>query len=127
MSSAIQISESEWKVMCVLWKNGGLSLGEIIPKLVDNGWNGNTIRTLVIRLVEKGAVFAEKHGRNYIYSAAVSERECVMKETEHFLGRIFDGSPIRLFTALAEGGRLTDKDCAEIESLIREMRERDDK
>lgn len=122
----MQISESEWKVMQVLWSGGAMPLGEIIKKLAsENEWNGNTIRTLVVRLVEKGAVSAEKQGRNYVYSAISPENECVLKETEHFLGRIFNGSPSRLFAALSSGGKLSDQDISEIETMIQRLKERE--
>lgn len=123
---SLQISESEWKVMRCLWDRGTLPLGEIIAEIApENGWNGNTVRTLVVRLVEKGAVLAEKHGRNYHYSALAQEQDCILNETEHFLGRIFDGSPSKLFAALAGGGKLSEKDCLEIEKMIGELRERE--
>ncbi len=122
----MQISESEWKIMRVLWDSlEALPLKDIIDRAApQSGWNGNTVRTLVVRLVEKGAVKAEKHGRNYRYAPAVKEQDCVLRETEHFLGRIFDGSPARLFAALSDGGRLSEKDCREIEAIISEMREK---
>lgn len=123
---SLQISESEWKVMRCLWDRGTLPLGEIIAEIApENGWNGNTVRTLVVRLVEKGAVLAEKHGRNYVYSAIAQETDCVLKETEHFLGRIFDGSPSKLFAALSSGGKLSDKDITEIEDMIQKLKERE--
>lgn len=122
----MQISESEWKVMRVIWNDGSMPLGDIIKCLSpETDWNGNTVRTLVVRLVEKGAVLAEKHGRNYVYSAIAQEKDCVLKETEHFLGRIFDGSPSKLFAALSSGGKLSDKDITEIEDMIQKLKERE--
>lgn len=126
MASNVQISEAEWKVMRVLWSQGPLPLGEIIYHLSgETKWNGNTIRTLVVRLVEKGAVLAERHGRNYVYAPILLESDCVLKETEHFLGRIFDGSPSRLFAALSSGGKLSDRDISEIETMIQNLKERE--
>ena len=120
------ISESEWKVMQALWDHSPLPLGELIAKVgPENSWNGNTVRTLLVRLVEKGAVKAEKQGRNYLYSPLAQEEECVMQETEHFLKRIFDGSPARLFAALSAQGKLSEQDCQEIESMLRAMKGRE--
>ena len=120
------ISESEWKVMQVLWDHSPLPRGELTKKVgPENSWNGNTVRTLLVRLVEKGAVKAEKQGRNYLYSPLAQEEECVMQETEHFLKRIFDGSPARLFAALSAQGKLSEQDCQEIESMLRAMEGRE--
>ena len=120
------ISESEWKIMQALWEHSPLPLGELIAKVgPENNWNGNTVRTLLVRLVEKGAVKAEKQGRNYLYRPLTQETECVMQETEHFLKRIFDGSPARLFAALSAQGKLSEQDCQEIEALLQSMKGRE--
>ena len=123
----VSISESEWKIMRALWDHAPMPLGELIAKVgPENNWNGNTVRTLLVRLVEKGAVQAEKQGRNYRYSPLAQESECVMHETEHFLQRIFDGSPARLFAALSTQGKLSDQDCREIEAMIHAMKGQED-
>ncbi len=120
------ISESEWKIMRVLWDHLPMPLGELIALVgPENNWNGNTVRTLLVRLVEKGAVKAEKRGRNYLYSALAQENECVMQEMEHFLKRIFDGSPARLFAALSAEGKLSERDCQEIEAMLQAMKGRE--
>ena len=120
------ISESEWKIMQALWDCSPMPLGELITKVgPENNWNGNTVRTLLVRLVEKGAVKAEKQGRNYLYCPLAQETECVMQETEHFLKRIFDGSPARLFAALSAQGKLSEQDCREIESMLQSMKGRE--
>ena len=120
------ISESEWKIMRALWDHSPMPLGELIAKAgPENNWNGNTVRTLLVRLVDKGAVQAEKQGRNYLYYPLARENECVMHETEHFLQRIFDGSPARLFAALSTQGKLSEQDCQEIEAMLQAMRGRD--
>lgn len=120
------ISESEWKVMRALWDHPPMPLGEMIALIgPENHWNGNTVRTLLVRLVEKGAVKAEKQGRNYLYSPLAQEKECVMQETEHFLSRIFDGSPARLFAALSDQGKLSERDCREIEAMLQAMKGRE--
>lgn len=126
MPNSYQISESEWKVMQALWEHGSMYLKELIEILQpETGWNGNTIRTLVVRLVEKQAVSAEKSGRNYCYSAIATEQDCVMQETERFIHRVFGDSPARMFAALSSGGKLTSRDVAEIEAMIAALRERD--
>ncbi len=62
----VKISEAEWSIMKVLWdgceKNErGMTLGEIVQELTETtGWSNTTIRTLVIRLSEKGAVDIDK-------------------------------------------------------------------
>lgn len=122
MHNSYQISQAEWQVMQVLWRGESLPLKDVIEQVSPlTGWNGNTIRTLLVRLVEKGAVAAEKQGRNYRYSAMARQEDCVREETRNFLRRIFDGSPTRLFAALTGSGELTEKDLREIRAMIDAM------
>lgn len=122
MHNSYQISEAEWQVMQVLWAGESFPLKDIIEQVSpQTGWNGNTIRTLLVRLVEKGAVAAEKQGRNYRYSALARQEDCIREETRNFLHRIFDGSPTKLFAALTGSGELTKKDLREIRTMIERM------
>ncbi len=122
MHNSYQISEAEWQVIQVLWHEESLPLKDIIDVVSPiTGWNGNTIRTLLVRLVEKGAVAAEKQGRNYRYSALAGEEDCVREETRNFLNRIFDGSATKLFAALTGSGDISAKDLSEIRAMIDAM------
>ena len=124
MHNSYQISEAEWQVMQILWREENLPLKDIIEQVAPmTGWNGNTIRTLLVRLVEKGAVAAEKQGRNYRYSALARQEDCVREETRNFLDRIFGGSPTKLFAALTGSGEISANDLAEIRAMIDRMEE----
>ncbi len=121
-----QISESEWLVLQCLWKRAPLEIKELQAMLQDRtGWNANMIRTLVVRLQEKGAIGAEKQRRFYRYYPIADEAQCVQEETQSFLDRVFDGSPAKMIAALTGSGRLTERDCQELEQLLRQMKERD--
>ena len=59
----IRISDAEWKIMKTLWnsESPAMTLGEIISALgEDNRWSYTTVRTLIVRLIDKGAVSADK-------------------------------------------------------------------
>lgn len=117
----INISESEWKVMKVLWENSGLTLREIDAGLGDTGWSYTTVRTLVTRLLEKGAVAADKSSSNFKYYPAVSESECKRKEVNRFLSRVFDGSVSMLVSTLTKDSNLTEAEQKELMSIIEKM------
>jgi len=109
----VRISEAEWNIMKVLWKgyeqdNRGLTLGEIVEKLSDTtGWSNTTIRTLIIRLSEKGAVSIDKSTGIYKYTPLSSKEEAVQSETKAFLDRVFDGDAYGLIDTLVKDGTLT--------------------
>lgn len=102
MRKEVNIAESEWKVMEVLWKNPKMAIGQIREVLSDTGWSDSTIKTLVRRLHKKGAVGIDDTQGQYLYFAAVKENECKMKEVYRLVDRIYQGSVRMLMANLAE-------------------------
>ncbi len=117
----MNISESEWKIMKVLWEKHDLTLKEITARLPDSNWSYTTIRTLVTRLLEKGAISADKQSGNFRYRAAVSESECREKETSRFLTRVFDGSVSMLVSTLTKDSSLSEEEKKKLIDLIEKM------
>ena len=123
MKKTYQISDSEWLVLRCLWKQSPLEIKDILSMLrEETGWNANMVRAMVVRLQEKGAIGAEKESRFYRYYPLADETECVRQETESFLNRVFEGSPVKMIAALTGSGRLSKKDCREIETLLQNMK-----
>ncbi len=118
------ISESEWLVLQCLWKESPLEIKDILAQLRDKtGWNANMVRTLIVRLQEKGAVGAEKEHRFYRYYPIADQQDCIAQETQSFLDRVFEGSPTKMIVALTDSGKLTREDCDEIEAILARMKE----
>jgi BlaI family penicillinase repressor len=119
------ITDSEWKIMKVLWKKSPRLGSEIVEQLEpDTGWNPKTIHTLIRRLVTKGAITAEKENTYYSYSAAVTEAECVKEETKTFLNKCFNGSFNTLISNFIENERLSEKEIEELENLLKSKKSR---
>lgn len=126
MKKSYQISESEWLVLQCLWKQSPLEIKDILSMLREKtGWSANMVRTLVVRLQEKGAIGAEKSSRFYRYYPIANQEECVQEETQSFLNRVFDGSPVKMIAALTGSGSLSEQDCREIEAMLAKLKERE--
>lgn len=118
----MQISEAESLVMQVLWQRSPRYAEEIITQLcAEQDWQEPTIKTLINRLLNKGAIQAEKHGRRYSYSAVLKREEWVTTESKSLLNRIFDGRVAPLVAHFSEKGKLSKKDIAELKKLIEGM------
>ena len=90
--SEIRISEAEWRLMEALWESGELAPAQIIKQLEGStDWNHRTIRSLLSRLVSKGAVSRSKETGTNLYRAEVSREECIRKESDSFVNRVFQG------------------------------------
>src|SRR5580704_9413800 len=92
MPRTVQISDAEWDVMEPIWQAGAATAADVIRHLrASHDWNHSTIRTLLARLVEKGALAYDVDGSRYIYRAAVSRERCVRQEGRSFLDKVFGG------------------------------------
>ena len=85
----LHITDAEWEVMRVVWANTQVTSKEVISILEKKmEWKQATIKTLLGRLVEKGALNTEQEGRKYIYSANIEEKEAVRSFTNDIFDRI---------------------------------------
>ena len=90
MSDKIVINDSELPIMKILWQGDGLTSPEIFSGLDGNK---NTLKTLLGRLVERGAVRVEEiNRRNYRYFSVVTEADYVEGQRKTFIKKVFDGS-----------------------------------
>jgi len=92
MGQEKKISDSEWAVMETVWERGSVTAADVIALLgIARSWNQSTVRTLLARLVEKGALHYEVSGNRYIYRAALTRQQCVNRESSSFLEKVFGG------------------------------------
>ncbi|MHC4740673.1 MAG: BlaI/MecI/CopY family transcriptional regulator [Planctomycetota bacterium] len=116
-----KISESEWLVMRVLWSRDGITANEIVEKLAGRTqWKPKTVKTLINRLVKKGAVRFDREGRQYRYHPTVSEAECVRKERVSFVQRVYGGTAKPMLAAFLEDAELSQEDIAELKRILEE-------
>ena len=117
---AEKISDSELEVMKLLWQAGdALPVTEIRETLQrTRGWEATTVKTLVSRLVSKGALRQEKRNVFY-YSPLITEREYNAWATDSLIRRLYNGSARELVAALVRSEGLTQQDIAELRDLFK--------
>jgi len=124
MKKLPKISESEWLVMRVLWSNGSLTANEVVKELTGKTkWKPKTIKTLITRLMKKGAVKFEKEGRKYRYYPAVSQAECVRMERRSFVRRVYGGTTKPMLATFLEDAKLSAEDIAELKKILEQKEE----
>jgi len=114
------ISKSEWAVMEALWERSPQTASEITKTLRPAmDWAENTVRTLLTRLVEKGALkTAENAGGTKTFVPAVKREACVMAEGESFMQRMFRGAAKPLLIHFAANARLTPAEVKELKKIL---------
>lgn len=120
---AERASDSEMQVLSALWDEAPQTAADLTQRIGKiNGWTQATVKTLLARLVQKGAVTAEADGRRYLYSPAVERADAVGEESQRFVDRLFGGRVSPMIAHLAEREALSDTDIAEIEALLRKLK-----
>ena len=124
MKKLPKISESEWLVMRVLWSKSPLAAQEVFEQLdAKTKWKPKTIKTLIDRLVKKGAVKYEKDGRRYLYYPAVRREDCVATERKSFIKRVYGGISKPMLAAFLEDAKLSAEDIAELKDILEQKAE----
>ena len=118
-----RISDAEWEVMKVVWRQSPCSAHEVVSALAPSKtWSVGTIKTLLNRLHSKGALRFEKVGKSYLYHPAVTEDRLRAAETESFVDRVFDGSLSPIIAHFARSRKLSEQDLDELERILRKGR-----
>jgi BlaI family penicillinase repressor len=119
MAKATPISDSEWDVMEPIWEASACTAAEVIRRLrTTHDWNHSTIRTLLARLVEKGALAYEVDGPRYIYRPTVSRRQCVRQKSRSFLEKAFGGDVGALLAHFVAEARLDRDQIEQLHQLL---------
>lgn len=119
MGDLPKISETEWKVMKIIWNNPYITANEVIDILDDSvAWKPKTVKTLLNRLLNKGAIHFDKEGREYKYYPLISEDECIKEENKSFLDRVYNGAFKTMIVNFIEDQDLTKEDIDELKKIL---------
>lgn len=120
-----QISDAEWQVMRVIWDGEPLASQQVVARLAGTTeWSPATIKTMLHRLVKKGVLTYEQEGNRYSYRAKVREDDCVRRESQSFLERVFDGRAAPMLAWFVESGQLSQEEISELRRLLDEEAEK---
>jgi predicted transcriptional regulator len=115
----MKISAAESVVMEALWRREPLGADEIAAEVAEGqGWTEATVKTLINRLLKKGAVAAEPQGRRYLYRPVLGREAYVAAESQGLLDRLFEGRLAPLVSHFSESRKLSAEDIAELKKLI---------
>lgn len=122
-----KISDAESQVMAVVWARAeagatGAGVEEILagPRAA-NDWGEATVRTLIHRLIRKGALRSERRGAMVIYAPMITRRSWVTSESQGLLDRLFGGQLAPLVAHFARERALAPEDLARLRRLVADL------
>ncbi|MGK7296223.1 MAG: BlaI/MecI/CopY family transcriptional regulator [Candidatus Wenzhouxiangella sp. M2_3B_020] len=118
----MQVSRAESQVMEYLWAHPSATAGEVCDALgPENDWSEATVKTLLNRLLNKGAIDAERDGRRFRYVAVLRREDWLLSESSRMVDRLFDGRLAPLVSHFSDHGKLSRRDLEELRELIERL------
>ncbi len=120
MKKSVRITEAEWEVMAVAWDQPPVAAAMVFDALENRKqWTLTTVRTLLRRLVNKGALQQQAEGKRYLYTPLVSMTDCIRRESASFLDRVLGRAPSEAILHLVRRAKLTPEDIQELRRILR--------
>lgn len=118
--SDLNLWDSEYKFMCVIWDSAPVNSGALVELCKEKlGWKKSTTYNAIRKMCEKGLIKNE----NAVVSVIVPKEKVQANESESFVERTFDGS-LPSFLASFLGGKTISRNEADfLTSLINSHKE----
>jgi BlaI family penicillinase repressor len=118
------VSDTEVEVLKQLWGKSPLSAQEIIDRLQGNSpIHEKTVRTLISRLLKKGALGFHEQQRTYYYYPTIEKADFYHNKTESFLDKFYDGELSPLVSFFSSRKKLKPREVAELKKLIADLQD----
>jgi len=116
MATRPTISDLERTLMSVIWQHGKATAADIQQHLApDRPLKDSTIRTVLLRLEEKGYVQHEVSGRTFIYSCLERPGSIAAHAVKQIVDRFCHGSLESLLAGMVEDEIV---DTAELQKIV---------
>ncbi len=120
----ISIGDAELEIMKVIWRaKKPITSLDIGQEVADRGWKKTTIATFLTRLVEKGALSAEKQGKLYYYTPLISEKKYRKSQTKNLIQTLYNGSVKEFAVSFFKEQTLSDSDIQELRAIFESREE----
>ena len=114
------LPEAELEVMQAVWQLiPPVATPQIKQKLEQNRpWHSSALQTLLNRLIDRGFLNSEKHGKCRYYQPLVSESDYLAMENKRFLNRLHGNSITHFVSTLYDQQDLDEADLAELAAFL---------
>ncbi|MGI6077748.1 MAG: BlaI/MecI/CopY family transcriptional regulator [Fastidiosipilaceae bacterium] len=122
-SKPINISDSEWHVMEVLWDHGPMKMAAIIEVLMpQTNWSRTTIATLTSRLENKGYIGTDRQERAFTYIPLISRKKARHGKLNDLIDQVFGGKADEVVKLIIDDGKIDDKTFQKFQRRIKKKK-----
>ena len=119
------LSPAEWEVMKMLWDHGPLDARGVFAALPSgHEWAYQTVKTLLSRLVAKGAADYDQVGNSYLYRAAVPRDRMTREEVRSVFERVVGAAVSPVLAHFIDEADLTADDIRQLQRILDEKRKK---
>lgn len=115
----MRLSDAEWKVMNVLWESAPATVRAVHDAVgEETEWAYSTVKTLLTRLADKGAVSVERQGNHGVFAPLISREEARRSALRGLLQRAFGGTYSSLIHHIVDDEKLSTREREALRELL---------
>jgi BlaI family transcriptional regulator, penicillinase repressor len=121
----MKLTNSEWQLMNCLWERHPATARGIAERLPEDvKWAYTTIRTLLARLADKGAIREYKEGNTSLYEPILTRENARRSALKTLVNQAFDGAYGPLMHFLVNDRKLTDEQRRTLAEILDQQSEK---
>lgn len=118
------LTHTEWNLMECLWEHAPRTGREAVEWLEKSvGWSRSTTLTMLRRMTEKGLIRCDEAEGVKVYSPLIRREDAVLRETDDFLSRVYQGSVSMMMSALTKKQKLSREEINELYAILKQAEE----
>jgi len=118
----MKLSDTEWQIMRVVWQDAPVTARDVYDRLEETtGWAYTTVKTMLSRLADKGALDTRRRGNTIIFNPLITRGQARREAVRSLLDRAFDGTFGSLVQHMVTDEKLSRKDRARLAQLLAEL------
>lgn len=122
------ITEAESRLMDRLWHVAPQTAEQLAQALRHStGWHHNTVRTLLTRLRDKGAIKATREGRRFLYAPLLTREVWQTRRSRRLLNEVFGGNMGSLLVHFSQHEQLDADAVDELRKLVARLEVRENR
>ena len=118
-----ELTEGEWAIIQAVWENEPCAAPTVQEALeATKGWSYSTVKTMMDRMVAKRLLQPKRIRNLILYRSAITRKEAQSSEIMRAVKRAFNGALTPMMQFLVDNNELSQKQLAELESMIKKKR-----
>ncbi|MBO7451933.1 MAG: BlaI/MecI/CopY family transcriptional regulator [Clostridiales bacterium] len=112
-----KLTDSEWKIIDLLWKGGPMTLMQITR---STEWSKSTVVTFLKRMEEKEAIYHIDGEKARLYYPSIERSQASLDEAKSFLNRVYEGKIGLMISNLIKEEAISDEELQELSRILKE-------